>query len=276
MVIPMPGFPEITDAKDPRLAGFEDLQRVEHPLRAGLCVVEGAEPVRWALLAGYAQLVAGRHSAMNLLAEDIHGRAEGLVVAGPVMSAVCGFPVKRSIMALCRRPPLGDLEGFLDQQTMSKGLRLLVLDAVHDPANVGAMIRSARCLGVQACLLLPGCADPFYRRSIRVSVGHAFTLPILCSDQGPAAMAALRRAGVHTLAAHRGPGDVPLETLGAVGDRWALVLGNEDRGVTPEVVGAVDGRVAITMEPGVDSLNVAIAGGILLHHLCRMHGRIQT
>ncbi|MHC5068505.1 MAG: TrmH family RNA methyltransferase, partial [Planctomycetota bacterium] len=145
--------------------------------------------------------------------------------------------------------------------------RTLVLDGIHDPANVGALVRSARCLQVDAVVCGPGCADPFYRRAVRVSVGHVFHLPIHHTTDLPAWLTAARARGLWCVAGHRGPLSQHLDELSSCPAPWALVVGNEDRGPQPSTLAACDGSVAIRMAAGVDSLNVATAGAILLNGL---------
>jgi tRNA G18 (ribose-2'-O)-methylase SpoU len=185
--------------------------------------------------------------------------------------AVLGFRFKRGIVAIGERPPDRDGTWLWNSLGERKHVRLLVLDAVHDPVNVGTLIRTARCLGVTAVALGPGSGDPWYRRSIRVSVGHVFHLPVVSVPSVPELLAHCRSAGLSTFAAHRGPGDEPLPK--AVQGSWALVLGNEDRGVDPATVAAVDHRLAIPMAAGVDSLNVAAAGAITCQHLIAADGQ---
>ena len=241
----------------------------DHPARVGKVVAEGAECVRWLLQSDLqVELVVGKATVLAALGPELAARAgtvTSVVADQAALSALVGFRCTRGVVACGQRPHQPTVDALLGDCVQP---RLLVLDAVHDPGNVGGLIRSARCLGVDAVVLGPGCADPFYRRAVRVSVGHVFQLPVVSvPDLGPV-FACLEQAGVCILAAHRGPMAAALETIQAP-PSWALVLGNEDRGPSPQAVQACHHHVAIPMAPGVDSLNVAVAGAIIMHWLAR-------
>jgi tRNA G18 (ribose-2'-O)-methylase SpoU len=145
---------------------------------------------------------------------------------------------------------------------VARAHRVAVLEAVNDHENLGALFRNAAALGVDAVLLAPGCADPLYRRSVRVSMGHVLRVPFLGGDW-TTLVAALRRAGF-VLAALTPTGDVRPETLAGT-DRVALVLGAEGPGLSDEALALADHRVGIPMAAGVDSLNVATAAAVAFH-----------
>ena len=257
----------LADCDPARLALLDDLTRVDHPARVDRVVVEGAESVRWLVRSPLAlELVLGKPSMLEALAADLAARDDApLVVAAEpaAISRVVGFRFTRGVVACARRPAPRDVADLVAQRPRC----LALLDAVHDPGNVGGLVRSARCLGLDALILGPGCADPFYRRAVRVSVGHVCHLPLARCTDSAAAVAALRAAGIRCLAAHRGPLSRPLSALEPATGPWCLVLGNEDRGPPPETVAACDGSIFIEMAPEVDSLGVAAAGAVLMHAL---------
>merc|ERR1712137_1542214 len=123
------------------------------------------------------------------------------------------------------------------------------------------------CFGVTALLLSKDCCDPWYRRSVRVSMGHIFNMPVIKTNL-PAALGFLRGEGVFTAAACVQGDTIFLDEMHAVPLAWALVVGSEHFGVTEPVRMACDQRIMIRMAPGKDSLNVSIAAGILLNSFC--------
>lgn len=261
------------DIDDPDANAVADyrLLRDADALRArGLVVAEGMDPVRW-LLRSELRL----HSLLATASACARLADEGLLPSEtpcyraerPVLSAILGFPMRRSVLALAQRPAARTAAELPAELAARPRWRGLLIDGVHDPANVGGLIRSARCLALDAVLLGPGCADPWYRQALRVSVGHVFQLqPIDCAD--PAALIGeLRAAGVRCYAAHRAADALDSHALADDAPRWLLAVGNEDRGVQPTIAAACDARVAIPMAPGCDSLNVGVAAGILLHGL---------
>lgn len=145
----------------------------------------------------------------------------------------------------------------------------LVLDGVQDPVNVGALLRSGEAFGASGAVLTPGCASPFSPRALRASAGSAFRLPVAAGATAGEAVAWAKRSGAALVGAvARGgvdPRDVPAGPL-------VLAVGSEGRGLGPEVEGALDVRVTIPMSGGVESLNAAVAGGVLLYALARPAG----
>jgi tRNA G18 (ribose-2'-O)-methylase SpoU len=151
---------------------------------------------------------------------------------------------------------------------------LAVLEGINDQENLGAIFRAAAAFGVAGLLLDPTTADPLYRRSVRVSVGHVLDVPFARLDRWPAGMADLRAAGlvVAALSPFRPtlfptPSSPQPAQLPAPGTPIAVVIGAEGPGLRPETVAAADLTVAIPMAPGVDSLNVGAAAAIAFHQL---------
>lgn len=257
----------LSDCPPQLLEPLRDLRAGDCPARIGRLVVEGAESVRWLITSPLAlELVVGKPSMLAALGPELEARpaVTTVVAADPVeISALVGFDFSRGVVACARRPEPVSVAQLLARRPR----RLALLDAVHDPGNVGGLVRSARCLGLDAMVLGPGCADPFYRRAVRVSVGHVCHLPLVTAADSAAAIGELRAAGIRCIAGHRGPLSRPLGALDALVGPWCLVLGNEDRGPRPETVAACDASTFIEMAPGVDSLGVAAAGAVLMHAL---------
>jgi tRNA G18 (ribose-2'-O)-methylase SpoU len=182
-----------------------------------------------------------------------------------VIRAVTGFGVVRDVVVVFRRPP---------ERTAARVLagaeRVVVLEGVVNPVNVGMLVRTAAALGVDATLLGAGSADPLSRRAVRGSMGAVFTHPWARVAAPPEGLAPLRERGFLVLALTPAPGAVPLEeAMGAAKGRVAVMLGTEGRGLTPAAVAAADLAVAVPMRGGVDSLNVAAAAAIAVYALTR-------
>jgi len=153
---------------------------------------------------------------------------------------------------------------------VARSQHLAVLEGINDHENLGALFRNAAALGVDAVLLGPGCADPLYRRSVRVSMGEVFAVPYARLAPWPGALDEVRAAGYTLLALTPAHGAVPLQRLPAAARRRpALLLGAEGPGLSRAALAASDLRVAIPMRNGVDSLNVAAAAAVAFWELNR-------
>jgi tRNA G18 (ribose-2'-O)-methylase SpoU len=261
---------EVTDPADPRLADYRDLRDVElrKSLEAehGLFLAEGEKVVRRAVEAGYAPrsfLMAERwlDGLSDVLATT---EAPCFVVTEALAEEVTGFHVHRGALASLERRPLPSVDAVLD------GARtVLVLEDIVDHTNVGAILRSGAALGVDAVLLSPRCADPLYRRSVKVAMGAVFSMPWTRLDDWYDALPALTARGFTTVAMTLAPDAVPLEEAVRGLDRVALVLGGEGHGLSPRWEQAADRRAIIPMRPGIDSLNVAAATAVACYALER-------
>jgi tRNA G18 (ribose-2'-O)-methylase SpoU len=259
----MAGLQEITDPTDPRLADYRDLRDVE--LRKhlesehGLFLAEGEKVVRRAVEAGFTPrsfLMAPRW--LDGLA-DVLGACDApcYVVSEALAEQVTGFHVHRGALASLERRPLPTPREVLD------GARsVLVLEDIVDHTNVGAIFRSGAALGFDAVLLAPRCADPLYRRAIKVAMGAVFTLPWTRVPDWYDALPDLSAAGFTTVALTLAEDAVPIDQAVAGLDRVALVLGSEGHGLSPRWETAADRRAVIPMREGIDSLNVAAATAV--------------
>jgi tRNA G18 (ribose-2'-O)-methylase SpoU len=185
------------------------------------------------------------------------------VVEEDVMAAVTGFDVHRGLLGVASRlPPLvpGELLATLPSPLV------VVVEGVNDQENLGVIFRNAAAFGAGAVFLDPTCADPLYRRSVRVSLGHVLRVPFARLEPWPASLALLGEAGFAVLALTPAP---TAEPIGPVSDelrgsRVALVVGAEGRGLSPAALD-VCRLVRVPMMAGVDSLNVAAATAVALH-----------
>ena len=259
---------EVTDPADPRLGDYRDLRDVE--LRKhlesdeGLFIAEGEKVVRRAVEAGFEPrsfLMAPRWLAGL---DDVLAPSDApcYVVSEELAERVTGFHVHRGALASLHRRPLPSVPLVL------AGARtVVVLEDVVDHTNVGAIFRSAAALGVDAILLSPRCADPLYRRAVKVAMGSVFTMPYarLGSADGPGwydAVAALSEAGFTTVALTPADDAVEVEQAVAGRDRVALVVGTEGHGLSRRWMDSADVRAVIPMAGGIDSLNVAAATAV--------------
>ncbi len=263
----------VSDPSDPRLEGFRDLRdpelRRSREAAAGVFVAEGVTVVGRLARSPYRVLavaaVPEQRSTVTAELEgcSLAGGAALLEVPRPVLDAVAGFPVHRGVLALGARRPLTALD-----ELAAEARTLVVLEDCNDHENLGAIARAARALHADGLVLTPRCADPLYRRSVRVSMGHILCLPIHASGPWPAALDTLRSQRFTVLALTPAADAVDLERV-AVGpdDKVALLLGAEGPGLTAAALAGSDLRVRIPIRGDVDSLNVGHAAAVALHHL---------
>lgn len=250
-------------ADDPRLSDYRDLRDVQlrQSVEAsqGLFLAEGEKVVRRAVEAGYTVrsfLMAPRW--LDGLGDVLDStQAPCYVVSEDLAEQVTGFHVHRGALASLVRRPLPSVESVL------AGARtVVVLEDVVDHTNVGAIFRSAAGLGADAVLLSPRCADPLYRRSIKVAMGAVFSLPWTRLPDWYDGLGLLSDAGFTTVALTLATDAVPIEEAVAGVERLALVLGTEGHGLSARWTSAADRRAIIAMSAGIDSLNVTAACAI--------------
>lgn len=287
----------LTDSADPRLDDYRSLtdaalRRVREPA-SGLYIAESAKVIERALAAGH-------HPRSVLVQEKWLADAVSLlgdadvpvyVVADEVAEQLTGYAVHRGALAAMERPEepslpelLADaglvlvLEDIADPTNMcdsktrvpdppqSSRSRIAILEGLADHANVGSAMRNAAALGVDAVLVTPTCADPLYRRSIRVSMGAVFQVPWTRIPEWPAGIEELKDAGYVVAGMTLGEGAITLDELIAEDhEKLALVFGTEGDGITPATDRLLDRRVTIPMMGGVDSLNVAAATAVTFY-----------
>ncbi|HET7350742.1 MAG TPA: RNA methyltransferase [Marmoricola sp.] len=267
---------EVTDPDDPRLADYRDLRDVQlrRSLEAehGLFLAEGEKVVRRAAGSGYpvrSFLMAPRW--LDGLADVLASTdAPCYVVSEELAEQVTGFHVHRGALASLARTPLPALDSVLaDARTV------VVCEDIVDHTNVGAVFRSAAAFGVDAVLLAPRCADPLYRRSVKVAMGAVFALPWTRLPDWAEALPTLSAAGLTTVALTLADDAVPLEEATAGVDRLALVLGGEGHGLSRRWQQQADRRAIIPMDAGIDSLNVAAAAAVACYVCRRRHSAGQ-
>ena len=250
----------IDDPADPRVADYVALTDAELRRHGDVCIAEGVTVIR--------HLVAARVPLRSVLVTP--GKVDAVapvpdsvttfVASQAVMNAVVGFDIHRGAVAVAERPATQEVGALLT------GRSLVVLEGISDAENMGLLFRNAAALGADAVLLSPTCCDPLYRRSLRVSMGHALTVPFATLDPWRDGLGGVRDAGFDIVALTPTADADPITTV-APGGRTAVLLGAEGPGLTAAALSAADRRVRIPMRAGVDSLNVAAAAAIAFHRL---------
>lgn len=260
---------------DPRLADYRALTDVELRRRAepaqGIFIAEGELVIRRALRAGYpmrSALMSERWVA-SVAALVADTDVPLYVGSEALLEDVTGFHVHRGALAAMSRLPLPTVE-----EVLATCARIVVLEDVNSHTNLGAIFRCAAGLGMDAVLLSPSCADPLYRRSVRVSMGEVFAIPYARFDTWPAGLIDLTAAGYTILALTPAATATPIhDVVGSDDDRLALLLGAEGHGLSGKALAAATRCVRIPMTNGVDSLNVAAATAVACYALGRRANR---
>ena len=263
------------EAGSPLLAdyvGLTDvaLRRRKEPAE-GLFMAEGEKVIRRAVSAGYRVRSVLLEEKWLPDLGDLLSTVEAPVYLATreTLSAVTGYDVHRGALAAMSRRTLEPAAELLARIGDEPGpRRVAVFEDMVSHTNLGAAFRSAAALGVDAVLVTPRCADPLYRRAVRVSMGAVFQVPWTRVDPWPAGIGLLRTLGFTTAALTLQPDSITLDELtGQHHDRLALVFGTEGDGLRSETAAAVDLTVRIPMAGGVDSLNVAAAAAVAFHAL---------
>lgn len=259
----------ITDLSDPGLTdylGLTDvaLRRMSEPER-GLYIAESSKVIGRAIAAGHRPRSALMLEQWLDELTPVLDRFDIPVFVGApdLLEHLTGFSLHRGALASMHRPVLPS-----PAELLSGARRVVVLEDIVDHTNVGAIFRSVAGLGADAVLITPRCADPLYRRSVRVSMGTVLQVPWTRLAEWPIGAQQLHDAGFHIAALALSADAVSLDEFAASPpDRIALVLGTEGDGLSRAAIGAADTIVTIPMMHGVDSLNVASASAVGLYAL---------
>ncbi|MET9498513.1 RNA methyltransferase [Streptomyces sp. NPDC006552] len=261
------GLLTIEDPDDPRLRDYTgltdvELRRKREPAE-GLFIAEGEKVIRRARLAGYEMrsmlLSAKWVDTMRDVIDEVP--APVYAVAPDLAEQVTGYHVHRGALASMQRKPLPTADDLL-----TTARRIVVLESVNDHTNIGAIFRSAAALGMDAVLLSPDCADPLYRRSVKVSMGAVFSVPYARLESWPKSLQTVREAGFGLLALTPAAKARSLDEVAPHRmDRVALLLGAEGEGLSTKALMAADEWVRIPMAHGVDSLNVGAAAAVAFY-----------
>ncbi|MCB9417317.1 MAG: RNA methyltransferase [Mycolicibacterium sp.] len=263
---------DVTDPGDPRVDDFRDLNSVDRrpdlPTGKGLVIAEGVLVAQRMLASRFApHAFLGTERRLGELAVDLTGVGVPFYRASAeVMAQVVGFHLNRGVLGAARRAPELSVPQVLD------GARTVaVLEGVNDHENLGSIFRNAAGLGVDAVVFGAGCADPLYRRAVRVSMGHALLVPFARAGHWPADLTDLRQHGFRLLAMTPKPRAATLaEVMDGLADhKVAVLLGAEGPGLTETAMRACDVRVRVPMSRGTDSLNVATAAALAFYERVR-------
>ena len=272
----MTGVLDVADPADPRLDDFRDLNSIDRrpdlPSGKGLVIAEGVLVVQRMLNSRFRpRAMLGTDRRLRELSADLGTTdAPYYRVTAVVMADVVGFHLNRGVLAAAPRPGELTVDAVLD------GARTVaVLEGVNDHENLGSIFRNAAGLGVDAVVFGTGCADPLYRRAVRVSMGHALLVPYAWAAAWPGDLTSLRENGFRLLAMTPDPSAPTLSEAMATlcDDRVAILVGAEGPGLTEMAMRASDVRVRIPMSRGTDSLNVATAAALALYVRVRFGAR---
>ncbi len=253
----------VDDAGDDRLADYRSLTDVALRRRlepaAGLYMAEGAKVIARALAAGHQPrsiLVSERW--LDSVESLVDSHIPIYVAPAALLESVTGYDVHRGALAAMQRPELASVADIVKDARL-----VVVLEGIVDHTNVGAVFRSAAGLGADAVLVSPTCADPLYRRSVKVSMGTVFQVPWTRIEPWPEGLGELREAGFIIAALALADDAVSLGDFADAGhERIALVMGTEGDGLSHGALAAADQVVTIPMAGAVDSLNVAAASAV--------------
>ncbi|MGW0183895.1 TrmH family RNA methyltransferase [Nocardia sp. NPDC003345] len=260
---------EVDSVADARVDDFRDLKaadrRPDRPGGRGLVIAEGTVVVRRMLDSPFRpHALLGVDKRWRELEPELAGLDIPFYRASAeVMAEVVGFHLNRGVLAVAHRPPERDFA-----ELVAGAATVAVLEGVNDHENLGAMFRNAAGLGVDAVLFGDRCADPLYRRSVRVSMGHVLRVPFASVPRWPDGLGELRLRGFQVIALSPDPAAPTLATA-LTGRRVALLLGAEGPGLTEEAMAASDVRARIPMSAGTDSLNVATAAAMAFYERVR-------
>jgi len=264
---------DVADPADPRLDDFRDLNSVDRrpdlPSGKGLVIAEGVLVVQRMLASRFRpRALLGTDRRLGELADDLASvNAPYYRVDAEVMAEVVGFHLNRGVLASAPRAP-----ELTVAQVLDGACTVVVLEGINDHENLGSIFRNAAGLGVDAVVFGMGCADPLYRRAVRVSMGHALLVPYAWAEAWPRDLQMLRDNGFRLLAMTPDPSaHTVAEALGdMVDDKVAILVGAEGPGLTEHVMRASDMRVRIPMSRGTDSLNVATAAALAFYERARL------
>ena len=262
---------EIRDFSDPALDVYARLTEAQlmnrfDPKNA-LFIAESPKVIHRALDGGYVPV------SMLMERKDIDGSAAEIIARCPeipvytadeeLLCGLTGYHLTRGVLCAMRRPPLPSVA-----DVVKDAKRVVVLDSVQNPTNVGAILRSAAALGMDAVLLTPGCSDPLYRRAARVSMGTVFQIPWTFFPEGKPWYAQLKELGFKSAALALKVDTLSIDDPRLLAeDKLAVVLGSEGDGLSDDSIHGCDYTVKIPMYHGVDSLNVAAASAVAFWEL---------
>ncbi len=245
----------LTSLKNPKVMAWRSLKERKGRRETGCFLVEGRKMVEEALASAFSVetlLVSESHAADFSLPEDI----PAYLLPDHVFAALCNTKTPQGISAVVRM-----------RTAPVTGSCLLALDDVQDPGNVGTILRTADAAGFDGVLLSDKCADIFSPKVLRATMGSIFRMPVEITDQLPLALHQLKEEGWSILSSQLD--GTPFFRREPVGDRFCLIIGNEGNGISPSVQAEATHKLRLPMRGGAESLNAAIAAGIMMYDLMR-------
>ena len=261
----MPKIIRIDSLDDPRLAAYRALKERDLARDGDRFIAESEQVVRRLIdspLAIESVLLADRRA--EEIAPIVPESVPVYVVPDALVEQIIGFRFHSGVIAVGIRPARKTLDAFLPRD--ARPLRLVICPETANTENLGGMIRIAAAFGVDAMILGERSCDPFFRQSVRVSMGTVFRLPILQSHNLLDDLKRLKEEWkVELIATVVGDEDAEPLANARVPSRWAILFGNEAQGLPREMIDACDRRITIPMKLGTDSLNVMVASGVFLY-----------
>jgi tRNA G18 (ribose-2'-O)-methylase SpoU len=255
---------KIDSLDDKRVSAYRHIADPDRLMDLGLFVVEGRLVARrlldlqhWAI-----DSFLLTQPAAEALADVLPKTSAPVYIADQaVMNGIAGFNIHRGCLSVVRRPPTETL----DRIAAGPLSRVLVLEGVNNPDNIGGLFRSAAAFGIELVVLGPNSGDPLYRKAIRTSMGATLSMPFVQAAQWPGAIADLRIEGFRVVALTPAFAAAPLDDIRPV-TKLALLVGSEGAGLTREALAAATMMARIPMTADVDSLNVTTAASIAMYH----------
>jgi len=258
----------IDSLDDSRVADYQHVADHQHMLDRALFVAEGRLVVRRLLDLRHWRIasILLTSAAADNLGDVLHlTEAPIYLVDQALMNAIAGFNIHRGCLALAHRPPVEASTPLGLSIATGHLSRVLVLEGVNNPDNVGGLFRTAAAFGVELVVLGPSCGDPLYRKAIRTSMASTLVVPFVLAPQWPGALSDLVADGFSVAALTPRHDALPLRDLPRHA-KLALVVGAEGDGLTEPALAASSVRVCIPMTPAMDSLNVTTAASIAMYH----------
>jgi len=249
---------------DPRVADYRHVTSPAHLLERSLFVVEGRLVVErlLSLPQWTTHSVLVTKAAADSLGATLERAAAPVYLADQaLMNDIAGFNIHRGCLALAARQPTR----ARDRAVATHGRRVLILEGVSNPDNIGGLFRSAEAFGVDLVVLGPECADPLYRKAIRTSMGSTLGVPFVRAGEWPAAIGLLRASRFQVVALTPAASALPIASITPAGPRIAILVGAEGAGLSEPAMAAADLRARIPMSGAIDSLNVTTAAAIALY-----------
>ena len=252
---------EITSVHNPQVQFLRDLQKAKNRRASGLFMAESMKMVREALALSLCRTLvvdrAREADYADLIAVAQESGCEVLLVTGAIMQAISEQKTPQGVCCTVAIP----------EEPAEIGGRLIVaMDGVQDPGNVGTILRTADAAGFDGAILSDACADLYSAKTLRATMGSVFRVPVKRTDDLPGQLEALKAQGYAVVATELGGADF---YANCPHEKAVLVIGSEGRGVSKAVSETATHHLALPMRGGAESLNAAVAAGIMIYEMAR-------